>query len=186
MDRRGRGSSSDAGTPSLSREYADVAVVAAALASDQGGPVDVADHSIGATCGGASCSTSHPDRRQRATTGPSESPPWWQAARPAVPAGSSSPCRCSSALLAPMGKPDHPRTRHRPARGNRDRTSRHRARGPRYSATWSSRRYSASSATKRPAIDQPAQRDDRPNFAQAARASGPYTHHRKPNWRPTE
>jgi pimeloyl-ACP methyl ester carboxylesterase len=50
MDRRGRGSSSDAGTYSLSSEYADVAAVAAALASEQGGPVDVAGHSIGATC----------------------------------------------------------------------------------------------------------------------------------------
>jgi pimeloyl-ACP methyl ester carboxylesterase len=50
MDRRGRGSSGDADTYSLSSEYADVAAVAAALASDQGGPVDVAGHSIGATC----------------------------------------------------------------------------------------------------------------------------------------
>jgi pimeloyl-ACP methyl ester carboxylesterase len=50
MDRRGRGSSGDAGTYALSREYADVAAVAAALASEQGGPVDVVGHSIGATC----------------------------------------------------------------------------------------------------------------------------------------
>jgi pimeloyl-ACP methyl ester carboxylesterase len=50
MDRRGRGSSGDAATYGLSSEYADVAAVAAALASDQGGPVDVVGHSIGATC----------------------------------------------------------------------------------------------------------------------------------------
>jgi pimeloyl-ACP methyl ester carboxylesterase len=50
MDRRGRGSSGDAGPYSLSSEFADVAAVAAALAAEQGGPVDVAGHSIGATC----------------------------------------------------------------------------------------------------------------------------------------
>ena len=50
MDRRGRGSSGDAGSYRLSSEYADVAAVAAALAGQQGGPVDVAGHSIGATC----------------------------------------------------------------------------------------------------------------------------------------
>jgi len=50
MDRRGRGSSGDADAYSLSSEYADVAAVAAALASEQGGPVDVVGHSIGATC----------------------------------------------------------------------------------------------------------------------------------------
>jgi pimeloyl-ACP methyl ester carboxylesterase len=50
MDRRGRGSSGDADTYGLSSEYADVAAVAAALASDQGGPVEVVGHSIGATC----------------------------------------------------------------------------------------------------------------------------------------
>ena len=50
MDRRGHGSSGDAGNYELSSEYADVATVAAALADDQGGPVDVVGHSIGATC----------------------------------------------------------------------------------------------------------------------------------------
>ncbi len=50
MDRRGRGTSGDAGTYTLSSEYADVAAVAAALAGEQGGAVDVAGHSIGATC----------------------------------------------------------------------------------------------------------------------------------------
>jgi pimeloyl-ACP methyl ester carboxylesterase len=50
MDRRGRGSSGDGASYSLDREFADVAAVAAALADEQGGPVDVAGHSIGATC----------------------------------------------------------------------------------------------------------------------------------------
>lgn len=49
MDRRGRGSSGDAGHYELSSEYADVAAVAAALAGEQGAPVDVVGHSIGAT-----------------------------------------------------------------------------------------------------------------------------------------
>jgi pimeloyl-ACP methyl ester carboxylesterase len=50
MDRRGRGTSGDTGQYTLSSEFADVAAVAAALAGEQGGPVDVAGHSIGATC----------------------------------------------------------------------------------------------------------------------------------------
>jgi pimeloyl-ACP methyl ester carboxylesterase len=50
MDRRGRASSGDADPYSLDREYADVAAVAAMLAREQGGPVDVVGHSIGATC----------------------------------------------------------------------------------------------------------------------------------------
>ena len=50
MDRRGRGSSGDGRAYALDREFADVAAVATALAGDQGGPVDVAGHSIGATC----------------------------------------------------------------------------------------------------------------------------------------
>jgi pimeloyl-ACP methyl ester carboxylesterase len=55
MDRRGRGTSGDAAGYTLEREFADVAAVAAALAEENGGPVDVAAHSIGATCvlGGA-------------------------------------------------------------------------------------------------------------------------------------
>ena len=50
MDRRGRGSSGDGRSYALDREFADVAAVAIVLAGDQGGPVDVAGHSIGATC----------------------------------------------------------------------------------------------------------------------------------------
>jgi hypothetical protein len=76
MDRRGRGSSGDTGNYELSSEYADVATVAAALAGEQGRPVDVVGHSIGATCvlgaaalgarSAASRSTSRPDRGQLA------------------------------------------------------------------------------------------------------------------------
>jgi pimeloyl-ACP methyl ester carboxylesterase len=50
MDRRGRGSSGDGRSYALDREFADVAAVASALAAEQGAPVDVAGHSIGATC----------------------------------------------------------------------------------------------------------------------------------------
>ncbi len=50
MDRRGRASSGDGGSYALGSEFADVAAVAAALAGEQGGPEDVAGHSIGATC----------------------------------------------------------------------------------------------------------------------------------------
>jgi pimeloyl-ACP methyl ester carboxylesterase len=63
MDRRGRGSSGDADTYGLSSEYADVAAVAAALASDQGGPVDVVGHSIGATCVLGAAAVGAPFRR---------------------------------------------------------------------------------------------------------------------------
>jgi pimeloyl-ACP methyl ester carboxylesterase len=48
MDRRGRESSGDTGPYSLSKEYADVAAVAASLAGQ--GPVDAFGHSFGATC----------------------------------------------------------------------------------------------------------------------------------------
>lgn len=50
MDRRGRGSSGDADDYALDSEFVDVATVASALADEQGAPVDVAGHSIGATC----------------------------------------------------------------------------------------------------------------------------------------
>jgi pimeloyl-ACP methyl ester carboxylesterase len=49
MDRRGRASSGDTQPYQLSREFDDVAAVAASLAADEGGPVDVFAHSIGAT-----------------------------------------------------------------------------------------------------------------------------------------
>lgn len=49
MDRRGRGSSGDTPPYRLSLEFDDVAAVAASLARNEGGPVDVFAHSIGAT-----------------------------------------------------------------------------------------------------------------------------------------
>jgi pimeloyl-ACP methyl ester carboxylesterase len=49
MDRRGRGSSGDTQPYRMDREFDDVAAVAASLAQQAGGPVDVFAHSIGAT-----------------------------------------------------------------------------------------------------------------------------------------
>jgi pimeloyl-ACP methyl ester carboxylesterase len=49
MDRRGRGSSGDTPPYRLSKEFGDVAAVAASLAEAAGGPADVFAHSIGAT-----------------------------------------------------------------------------------------------------------------------------------------
>ena len=63
MDRRGRGSSGDAASYELSSEYADVAAVAAALAAEQGGPLDVVGHSIGATCVLGAAAAGAPFRR---------------------------------------------------------------------------------------------------------------------------
>ena len=50
MDRRGRATSGDGDGYTLESEFADVAAVAAALADEQGSPVDAAGHSYGATC----------------------------------------------------------------------------------------------------------------------------------------
>jgi pimeloyl-ACP methyl ester carboxylesterase len=50
MDRRGRGASGDAEPYRISQEYDDIAAVAAVLAEEQGGPIDVFAHSYGATC----------------------------------------------------------------------------------------------------------------------------------------
>ena len=63
MDRRGRGTSGDVGAYSLEREYADVAAVAALLAAEQGGPVDVVGHSYGATCALGAAARGAPVRR---------------------------------------------------------------------------------------------------------------------------
>jgi pimeloyl-ACP methyl ester carboxylesterase len=49
MDRRGRGSSSDPGAYSAAGESADIAAIAARLAEDHDGPIDVFAHGIGAT-----------------------------------------------------------------------------------------------------------------------------------------
>jgi pimeloyl-ACP methyl ester carboxylesterase len=47
MDRRGRGDSGDGPSWAIERELEDVAAVAAALAAEAGGPVDVVGHSLG-------------------------------------------------------------------------------------------------------------------------------------------
>jgi len=65
MDRRGRGSSGDTGPYELSKEFADVAAVAASLAAD--GPVDVFGHSIGATCALGAVGLGAPVRRLACT-----------------------------------------------------------------------------------------------------------------------
>jgi len=63
MDRRGRGSSGDAETYALSKEYDDIAAVAASLAADEAGPVDVFAHSYGATCTLGAAARGAPFRR---------------------------------------------------------------------------------------------------------------------------
>ena len=86
MDRRGRGSTGDAEPYAISKEYDDIAAVAASLAAEEGGPVDVFAHSYGATCtlgaaargrrsGGSRC-TSRPGRRPPPWTGSSGPMPW--------------------------------------------------------------------------------------------------------------
>lgn len=63
MDRRGRGSSGDSEPYAISKEYEDVAAVAALLADGQGGPVDVFAHSYGATCALGAAAGTAPIRR---------------------------------------------------------------------------------------------------------------------------
>jgi pimeloyl-ACP methyl ester carboxylesterase len=63
MDRRGRGSSGDSEPYALSKEYDDIAAVAAFLADKQGGPVDLFAHSYGATCALGAAARGAPLRR---------------------------------------------------------------------------------------------------------------------------
>jgi pimeloyl-ACP methyl ester carboxylesterase len=89
MDRRGRGSSGDGSSYSLEREFADVAAVATALAGEQGGPVDVAGHSIGATCVLGAAARGAPFRRLvlYEPPGPATVPGDWPARITAMIAG---------------------------------------------------------------------------------------------------
>jgi pimeloyl-ACP methyl ester carboxylesterase len=89
MDRRGRGSSSDAASYELSSEYADVAAVAAALAAEQGGPLDVVGHSIGATCVLGAAAAGAPFRRivLYEPAGPQAAPGNWPERAAAMVAG---------------------------------------------------------------------------------------------------
>ena len=50
IDRRGRGASGDMSPYAIEREFEDLAAVAAALAGEAGGPVDVFGHSYGGRC----------------------------------------------------------------------------------------------------------------------------------------
>ncbi len=50
IDRRGRGASGDTPPYAIEREFEDLAAVAAALAAEAGGPVDVFGHSYGGRC----------------------------------------------------------------------------------------------------------------------------------------
>jgi pimeloyl-ACP methyl ester carboxylesterase len=50
IDRRGRGASGDTSPYAIEREFEDLATVAAALAGEAGGPVDVFGHSYGGRC----------------------------------------------------------------------------------------------------------------------------------------
>jgi pimeloyl-ACP methyl ester carboxylesterase len=81
MDRRGRGTSGDIEPYDISREFQDVAAVAASL----GGPVDVFGHSFGATCalgaaamrrrcGGSPCMSRQARRPSRRNGGTVPSP----------------------------------------------------------------------------------------------------------------
>ena len=78
MDRRGRGTSGDTGPYDLSREYQDIAAVAASLAGD--GPVDVFAHSIGATCALGAAASGAPVRRLALyePPGPQTAPKEWR------------------------------------------------------------------------------------------------------------
>jgi pimeloyl-ACP methyl ester carboxylesterase len=59
IDRRGRGASGDGPNYSIEREFEDLAAVAATVATEAGGPVDVLGHSFGGRCAlGASLLTS--------------------------------------------------------------------------------------------------------------------------------
>ncbi len=63
MDRRGRGSSGDAGHYALEAEYGDVTAVAEHLAARQGQPVDLFGHSYGAVCALGAAARGAPVRR---------------------------------------------------------------------------------------------------------------------------
>jgi pimeloyl-ACP methyl ester carboxylesterase len=79
MDRRGRGSSGDAGPHDLSREFEDVAAAAASMAG--GGQVDVFGHSYGAVCALGAAAKGAPVRRLALyePPGPPTVPAQWRA-----------------------------------------------------------------------------------------------------------
>jgi pimeloyl-ACP methyl ester carboxylesterase len=79
MDRRGRGTSGDAAQYTIDQEYDDIAVIAAELGEQQGGPVDVFAHSYGATCALGAAARGAPFRRLALyePPGPQTNPPTW-------------------------------------------------------------------------------------------------------------
>ncbi len=79
MDRRGRRSSGDSELYTLTRECGDVTAVASALASEQGGPVDVLGHSFGGTCVLGAAALGAPFRRivLYEPPGPQTASPQW-------------------------------------------------------------------------------------------------------------
>jgi pimeloyl-ACP methyl ester carboxylesterase len=79
MDRRGRGTSGDAEPYALSKEYDDIAAVAAFLAEEADGPVDVFAHSYGATCTLGAAAQGAPFRRMALyePPGPQANPREW-------------------------------------------------------------------------------------------------------------
>src|ERR1019366_6372687 len=79
MDRRGRGTSGDAEPYALSKEYDDIAAVAACLAEEADGPVDVFAHSYGATCTLGAAAQGAPFRRMALyePPGPQANPREW-------------------------------------------------------------------------------------------------------------
>lgn len=88
MDRRGRGSSGDTQPYDLSREFEDVAAVAASLAD--GEPVDVFGHSYGAVCALGAVANGAPVRRLALyePPGPQTVPAQWrERVRPMIEAG---------------------------------------------------------------------------------------------------
>jgi pimeloyl-ACP methyl ester carboxylesterase len=76
MDRRGRGSSGDTAPYDVSREFGDVAAVAASL----GGAADVVGHSFGATCALGAAAQGAPIRRLALyqPPGPQTAPRVWR------------------------------------------------------------------------------------------------------------
>lgn len=90
MDRRGRESSGDNGPYALSREFADVATVAASMAAGGAGPVDAFGHSYGATCVLGAASLGAPLRRLALyeAPGPPAAPvPWRERMTAMIEAG---------------------------------------------------------------------------------------------------
>ena len=103
MDRRGRGTSGDNAPYDLSREYQDIAAVAASLAGD--GPVDVFGHSFGATCALGAAASGAPVRRLALyePPGPQTVPREWRDRHNAMIAAGKPGKAMVSFLAEPMG-----------------------------------------------------------------------------------